>query len=146
MEQKKLSADPSATILGIIALVLTLVNCCCGFLLPIALTLSIIGLISANRSLKEYRQNAENYYPQSRSNAYTGKVLNVISLVINGLFSLIVALYFIIYGAFVFSELSKEYPFYQEYNYENDDYYYEDSDEQELEEAEGDDLLYRYGV
>jgi len=149
MEQKKLPADPSATILGIVSLVLALTSCCCGILVPITLILSIIGLVKANRSLKEYQLNAENYYPQSRSNVYTGKVLNIISLIISCLYSLILALYFIIYGTFILSEFSKEYPFYQEYNYQNNDDYL---DEQETEneeynqECEEEDFLYPYGA
>jgi len=147
MEQQKFPADPSAMTLGIIALVLTLANCCCGLLLPVALVLSIVGLVKANRSLHEYRHNAENYYPQSRSNVYNAKVLNVISLIINSLISLIMLLYFLFYGAFVFSELSKEYPFYQEYHYENDDYHYDDSEEQQIEEEEDqEEFLYPYGA
>jgi len=110
--------------------------------------LSIIGLVSANRSLREYRYNAENYYPQSRSNVYTAKVLNVISLVINSLFSLITILYFIVYGTFVLSEILNDYPLYEQYHYENNDYQYDDSDDQEMEEddSEEDDLLYQYGA
>jgi len=154
MEQKKLPADPSVKTLGIISLILSLTSCCCGFLVPLAIILSIIGFISANKSLKEYQLNAENYYPQSRSNVYTGKVLNIISLIISCLYFLLLALYFLIYGTFIFSEFSKEYQFYQEYNNQNNDYYYDDDylDEQETEneeynqESEQEDFLYPYGA
>jgi len=148
MEQKKLPADPSAMTLGIIALVFTLTSCCCGFSVLIALVLSIIGLVSANRSLREYKYNAENYYPESRTNVYNAKILNLISLIISVLYSLIFVLYFFIHGAFIFSEIFNE-PLYQYHHYE-DDYHYDDSDEQETyqdqeEEDEGD-FLYPYGA
>jgi len=148
MEQKKLPADPSAMTLGIIALVLTLTSCCCGFSVLIALVLSIIGLVSANRSLREYKYNAENYYLESRTNVHNAKVLNLISLIISTLSLLVVALYLLVYGTFIFSEIFNE-PSYQYHHYE-DDYHYDDSDEQETYEDQEDederDFLYPYGA
>jgi len=160
MEQKKLPADPSATILGIISLVLIFIGCCCVFGVPISLILSIIGLVSANKSLRAYRYNAENYYPQSRSNVYTAKVINVIALIISVLYSLVFVLYFFIHGTFIFSEFFDE-PLIQQYHYEDDyhyddseeqetyedDYHYDDSDEQKTyQDEDEEDFLYPYGA
>jgi len=146
MEQKKLPADPSAMTLGIIALVLTLTSCCCGFSALIALVLSIIGLVNANRSLREYKYNAENYYPESRTNVYNAKILNLISLIISSLGALV--LYLLVYGTFIFSEILNE-PLYQ-YHHNEDDYRYDDSDEQETYEDQEDedegDFLYPCGA
>jgi len=60
MNNSKLAADPLALVLGILSLVLGIAGCCCyGITAIIPLVLAIVGLISANRSLKEYRQNPE---------------------------------------------------------------------------------------
>jgi len=137
MEQKKLPADSSAMTLAIISLVLIFIGCCCVISTPIALILSIIGLVSANKSLREYQNNAENYYPQSRTNVYTAKVLNLIALIISILVSLATALYLLVYGTLIFSEILNEHTKYEYYHYKNNDdnyndydYYYDDSEDE----------------
>ena len=53
MKQSKLSADPTALILGIVALVIGFAGCCCyGLFAIIPLALSIVGFVMANKSLK----------------------------------------------------------------------------------------------
>jgi len=90
MNNSKLAADPLALVLGILSLVLGIAGCCCyGITAIIPLVLAIVGLISANRSLKEYRQNPEAFSQQSASNVNTAKILNIIGIVINGFVVLI---------------------------------------------------------
>jgi len=89
--QNKLPADPSALILGIIGLVIGVAGCCCyGFTAIVPLGLSIAGLVMANKSLKLYRLNPEEFSESSRSNVSIGRILNIISIVLNGLFLLVV--------------------------------------------------------
>ncbi|MFD2916734.1 CCC motif membrane protein [Psychroserpens luteus] len=138
MTNNKLSADPSALVLGIIAITISIAGCCCGVFAIIPVILSIIGLVIANKSLQEYSSNPEAYNPNSRSNVSTAKVLNIIALVISSLVTLFYIAYFMIYGVFI-SEIFKE--AYEarnnndDYNYEweNDSIYYED-DYYEMEE------------
>lgn len=89
--QNKLPADPSALILGIIGLVIGLAGCCCyGFTAIIPLVLSIIGLVSANKSMKLYHLNPEEFTESSRSNVSIARVINIISIIMNSLFFLII--------------------------------------------------------
>ncbi len=89
--QNKLPADPSALILGIVGLVIGIAGCCCyGFTAIIPLGLSIAGLVMANKSMKLYRLNPEEFSESSRSNVSIARVLNIISIILNGLFLLIV--------------------------------------------------------
>nr|WP_321227342.1 CCC motif membrane protein [uncultured Psychroserpens sp.] len=138
MTDNKLSADPAALVLGIIAITISIAGCCCGVFAIVPVILSIIGLVIANKSLQEYSSNPEAYTPNSRSNVSTAKVLNIIALVISSLVTLFYIAYFMIYGVFI-SEIFKE--VYEarnnndDYNYEweNDSIYYED-DYYEMEE------------
>lgn len=84
--QDKLSADPGASVLGIIALLISLVGCCCGILAIPAVVMSIIGLIWAIRSSNTYKTNPEIYSPKSFSNVKTAKILNIIALVLSSIF------------------------------------------------------------
>jgi len=81
--QNKLSADPGATVLGIIALLISLVGCCCGILAIPAIIMSIIGLIWASKSAKAYALNPESYTSRSYSSVKTAKILNIIALVLS---------------------------------------------------------------
>ncbi|MEM5563622.1 CCC motif membrane protein [Psychroserpens sp. AS72] len=140
MKNNKLSADPSALVLGIIAITISLAGCCCGIFAIVPVILSIIGLVIANKSLHEYNANPEAYSPSSRSNVSTAKVLNIISLVISSLITLGYIAYFMIYGVFI-SEIFKQ--AYEEsqnttedYNYEweNDSIYDNEDDYYQIEE------------
>lgn len=89
--QNKLPADPSALILGIVGLVIGIAGCCCyGFTAIIPLGLSIAGLVMANKSMKLYQANPEEFSESSRSNVSIARVLNIISIILNSLFLLIV--------------------------------------------------------
>lgn len=93
----KLSADPTALILGISSLVIVLLGCCCGFLVIISLILGIVGLVLANKSLAEFYQNSENYSVQSQKNVYAGKVLSIIGIALSGLFIMVFAVFMFFY-------------------------------------------------
>ncbi|RMB63473.1 hypothetical protein EAX61_03540 [Dokdonia sinensis] len=99
MEDRKLPADPLATIGGILAIVIGVVGCCCyGITALIPLIIGIIGLVACNRSLREYRNNPEGYSSVSKSNINMAKVLNIIAIVFNGLIVLIFLIMFLVFG------------------------------------------------
>ncbi|WP_040280522.1 CCC motif membrane protein [Psychroserpens damuponensis] len=139
MENNKLSADPSALILGVIAITISVAGCCCGVFAVVPVILSIIGLVIANKSLQEYNTNPEAYNPNSRSNVSTAKVLNIIALVISSLVTLFYIAYFMIYGVFlseIFKEVYEARNYEDDYNYEwkNDSIYEYNDDDFEIEE------------
>lgn len=99
MLDRKLPADPLATIGGILAIVIGVVGCCCyGITALIPLIIGIIGLVACNRSLREYRNNPEGYSSVSRSNINMAKVLNIIAIVFNGLIVLVFLIMFLVFG------------------------------------------------
>lgn len=136
MYQNKLPADPSSLVLGILALCMAIVLGCCGFSI-IGLILSIIGLISANKSLREYQLNPNAYLQNSRQNVSTAKVLNIIALVLNGIITFIFLVYLIVYGTFMFSSLRNE--FNKDFN--NDTIQIND---EEWDQEEEQDTIYNY--
>lgn len=110
MHQSKLPADPTALILGIVALVIGFAGCCCyGLFAIIPLILSIVGLIMANKSLKEFDQNPNVFSHQSRNNVSIGRILNIIALIFNGILVLVVIVFFVFYGTLLSTELIDEY-------------------------------------
>ena len=104
--QNKLPADPSAMIIGIVGIVIGLAGCCCyGFTAIIPLILSVVGLIYANKSLRLYRENPDAYTESSRSNVSMSKILNIISIVFNGLIFFVILIFVIfIRSKFFFQE------------------------------------------
>ncbi|MCA0131476.1 CCC motif membrane protein [Winogradskyella alexanderae] len=109
MHSSKLAADPLALVLGILSLVLGIAGCCCyGITAIIPLVLAIVGLVSANKSLREYRENPQAFSPQSASNVNTAKVLNIIGIVINGFVVLISVVIIAFYGTMLSSEIFEE--------------------------------------
>src|SRR5690554_514420 len=142
MNQHKLPADSSATVLGIISLVIAVTLGCCG-LSVVGLILAIIGLVSANKSLREFAMNPEAYYPNSRANVQTAKILNIIGLVLNGIITLIFLGYLLLYGTFLFTVINQARTI--ENSWEKDSgYYYDDSETEEDVFIEEDDSLYYY--
>lgn len=100
MNQNKLPADPLSLILGILALVIGVAGCCCyGITAIIPLAMAIIGLVAANRSLREFGENPEAYNPQTRSNVNTAKIINIIAIVLNSLIFLLAIGVLIFYGS-----------------------------------------------
>ncbi len=122
MNISKLPADPSALVLGIVALVLGFAGCCCyGIVAVIPLIISIIGLVAANKSLKEYAANPEAYSAQSKSNVSTGKILNIIAIIFNGIVVLFFMGVLVIYGTLFSSALFDEFRNFKDFeNYENE--------------------------
>ena len=68
-----------------------------------------MGLVLANKSLKEFDQNQQAYTPQSRNNVVIAKTLNIISIVINGIIFLMFITLFIIFGTLASEDIFKEY-------------------------------------
>ena len=139
MSYNKLPADPTAMILGIIALVLSFAGCCCGIFAFIPLVLSIIGLVMANKSLKEFQLNSENYVHQSRSNVSTAKILNIVALILSSIVTLFYLAYFMIYGALLSTAIMEGYNMEKngddfDFEWENDSIYDYDDDYYEIEE------------
>ncbi len=128
MYKSKLSAEPTALVLGIIALVLGVAGCCCyGISAIIPLGLGIGGLVIANKSLRAYRENPEAYDHGSYRNVNTAKIINIIAVILNSLIFLFFIIVFAIYGTFISTavlEGIREGKFEdKEYNY--DDYEWE---------------------
>ncbi len=140
MNEQRLPADPLSVILGIVSLFMVLLGCCCGLAgIPVVI-MGIIGLVAANKSLKLFQENPENYSHRSQSNVKTGKVLNIIAIILGGLHVLWMALYFIIYGSLFSSALMDAYR-----NGEFDQSYdWEDWEEVEAEPVEADEDTWVY--
>ena len=102
MFKSKLPADPTSLVLGIIALVFGIAGCCCyGISAIIPLGLSIWGLVMANKSLREYRENPEAYERSSYTNVNTARVINIIAVILNAITFLFFIIVFAIYGTFL---------------------------------------------
>ncbi|WP_417290535.1 CCC motif membrane protein [Corallibacter sp.] len=119
MNQNKLPADSSALILGIIAIVLVFLGCCCGVFSVVSVALSIIGLVSANRSLKLFIETPDGFSVQSYNNVKNAKILNIVSLIISSLITVLYIIYFVVYGALISTA------FMEAYNNDNTTYQYE---------------------
>jgi uncharacterized membrane protein len=109
MNYSKLSADPTALILGIVSVFIVLIGCCCGFLVAVSLVLGIVGLVLANKSLKEFDANPESYSIQSRKNVYAGKVLSIVGIAMSGLYVVLAACFFIFMGSNFSGEIMKKF-------------------------------------
>ncbi|OEK09361.1 hypothetical protein A8C32_11615 [Flavivirga aquatica] len=142
MNQSKLSADPLALILGIIALVISFVGCCCyGILAFIPLIIGIIGLVSANISLKEYASNPEAYSAQTKSNVSTAKILNIIAVVFSGVTFLWGIGVLVFYGTMLSSGILDKFNSFDKfetYKYENDTIF---NDSEYYKEVEQDSII-----
>lgn len=146
MNQNKLSSDPMSMILGILALVIVVGGCCCyGLPSIISLVLSIIGLVYANRSLNEYATNPEIYDPTSRSNVYTAKILNIIALVLSSIYALFLIGVLLVYGtifAGIFNNFNINNRDWNWEEYDENGYYYDESEDSLFIEEESDSLYY----
>jgi len=136
MNYNKLPADPTAIILGIVSIVIVGLGCCCGLFAIGSLILSIIGLVMANKSIKLYRQNPENYSPQSRSNAGVGQVICIVSVVISAIFVLISLVYWAFFGSQLTENILKEF----NKNKENNEIQFEETDSLDYNDAETDSI------
>lgn len=136
MNYNKLPADPTAIILGIVSIVIVGLGCCCGLFAIGSLILSIIGLVMANKSIKLYRQNPENYSSQSRSNAGVGQVICIVSVVISAIFVLISLVYWAFFGSQLTENILKEF----NKNKENNEIQFEETDSLDYNDAETDSI------
>jgi predicted membrane protein len=107
MKYNKLSADPTALILGVVSLVIILIGCCCGFLVIISLTLAIVGLVMASKSLREFDADSQNYSIESRNNVIAGKIVCIIGTVLSSLYIVIAVVLLLVYQI-NFSKVLKE--------------------------------------
>jgi len=96
--RSKLPADPASMILGIVSLVVVVLGCCCGLVAVVTLAMSIVGLVMANKSLREYAENPDAFSENSRKNVATAKIICIIATVLSALLILIAAVWFAIYG------------------------------------------------
>lgn len=136
MNQNKLPADSSAMTLGIIALVILFFGCCCGLFSIASVILSLIGLVSANKSLRLFNENPDAYSSYSYTNVNNAKVLNIVALAISSIITLFYLAYFFFYGALISTAIMEAYKdknnnYYNEW--ENDSLYYEEDNRFEIE-------------
>ena len=54
MNYNKLSADPTALILGIIAFVIMILGFCCGFVVFVSLILGVVGLVLSIKQIQQF--------------------------------------------------------------------------------------------
>lgn len=109
MGYNKLPADPTAIILGIVSVVIVGLGCCCGLFAIGSLILGIIGLVMANKSIKLYRHDPENYTSQSRSNTGVGQVICIVGVVISSILVLISLVYWASFGSQITESFMKEF-------------------------------------
>lgn len=109
IHQSKLSADPTALILGIVSLFILLFVCCCGLMIPVSLALAIVGWVLAHKSLNEYQEHPEVFSQSSRSNVNTAKIICIVSTVLNGLLILVFSVGIFFFQSDVFESFRKEF-------------------------------------
>lgn len=97
MNYNKLSADPSALILGIIAFVIMILGFCCGLIVLVSLILGVVGLILSIKSLKEYEANPTVYSRQSQQNVYVGKIICLITTILSSLYFVVIVFAVVVY-------------------------------------------------
>ena len=97
MSYNKLSADPSALILGIIAFVIMILGFCCGLIVLVSLILGVVGLILSIKSLKEYEANPTVYSRQSQQNVYVGKIICLIATILSSLYFVVIVFAVVVY-------------------------------------------------
>ena len=146
---QKLPADPIATILGIISLILGLNR----MLLFLALFYTYdyeyhwFGRMS-NKSIKKYNLNSEIYSTSTRTSVGAAKVLNSIALVLSILFLITLVVRIIYLGSFlsttIWEELKKNNDVFEDYEWEQEeqkDSVFEKTDTLRIETIEIDEVL-----
>ena len=136
MNYNKLAADPTSLVLGIVSLVIILLGCCCGIFAVIALVISIIGLVLAVKSLKEFDQYPDNFSIQSRKNVYAGKIVCLIGLVLSALFIVIYAVVFVLYQVNFADKVKEIYQEGRERQYQTQDTIYNQSIEDTISQSD----------
>lgn len=113
----KLPGDPIAITLGIISLVVFLIGCWCyGVIAIFTLIISIIGLVVANRSLRLYKSDPSRYSQSSERSVNTGKILNIIGVVISGIVCLLLLILLLFFGGIFYSLFNGKFEGFDEYN------------------------------
>ena len=97
MNYNKLSADPTALILGIIAFVFMILGFCCGLVVFVSLILAIVGLVLSIKSLNDYAANPTIYAPQSRQNVYVAKIICLITTILSSLYFIVMLVMVVIF-------------------------------------------------
>lgn len=136
MNYNKLAADPTSLVLGIVSLVIILLGCCCGIFAVIALVMSVIGLVLAVKSLKEFDQYPDNFSNQSRKNVYAGKIVCLIGLVLSALFIVIYAVVFVLYQVNFADKVKEIYQEGRERQYQTQDTIYNQSIEDTISQSD----------
>ncbi|WP_396192493.1 CCC motif membrane protein [Flavobacterium sp.] len=136
MNYNKLAADPTSLVLGIVSLVIILLGCCCGIFAVIALVMSIIGLVLAVKSLKEFDQYPDNFSIQSKKNVYAGKIVCLIGLVLSALFIVIYAVVFVLYQVNFADKVKEIYQEGRERQYQTQDTIYNQSIEDTISQSD----------
>lgn len=136
MNYNKLAADPTSLVLGIVSLVIILLGCCCGIFAVIALVMSIMGLVLAVKSLKEFDQYPDNFSIQSRKNVYAGKIVCLIGLVLSALFIVIYAVVFVLYQVNFADKVKEIYQEGRERQYQTQDTIYNQSIEDTISQSD----------
>lgn len=136
MNYNKLAADPTSLVLGIVSLVIILLGCCCGIFAVIALVMSVIGLVLAVKSLKEFDQYPDNFSIQSRKNVYAGKIVCLIGLVLSALFIVIYAVVFVLYQVNFADKVKEIYQEGRERQYQTQDTIYNQSIEDTISQSD----------
>jgi len=139
MNVNKLSADPISMVLGIVSIVVLFLGCCCGLLVIPALAMSIVGLVMANNSLKEYITHPEDFNPKSKNNVSIGKTLCIVGVALNSVYILVISIYFIIYGTLISDGFKENF---KNINYINKEIQYEtDKDSMNYEMNQSDTIV-----
>ena len=97
MNYNKLSADPTALILGIIAFVIMILGFCCGLVVFVSLILGVVGLVLSIKSLKEYEANPTIYSRQSRQNVYVGKIICLVTTILSAMYFIVIIVAVVVY-------------------------------------------------
>ncbi|UGS23778.1 CCC motif membrane protein [Flavobacterium channae] len=97
MNYNKLSADPTALILGIIAFVIMVLGFCCGLVVFLSLILGIVGLVLSIKSLKDYDADPSIYSPQSKQNVYVAKIICLITTILSSLYFIVIVVAVVFY-------------------------------------------------
>jgi len=138
MNYNKLPADPTAIILGIVSIVIVGLGCCCGLFAIGSLILSLIGLVMANKSIKLYKLNPEEYTSQSRSNAGVGQVICIVGVVISSILVLVSLAYWAFFGSQLTESFMKEF----NKNKERNEIQFEETDTLEYDDPAETDSIY----
>lgn len=95
MQDYRLPADPLVLILGVTSLFMLFFVCCCGFLIPFSLGLAIVGWVLAGKSLRLYDAQPQQFTEGSRSIVSVGKIICMISALINVILALLITVFFL---------------------------------------------------